>query len=119
LSRSKKPRTPLVPERRTVEEFVYADCERLYGPWDVAIAYLQELREKYPTATLEEKWTGYEDMEMRVSWSRPETDEEMAERLRVEAAMAEHERRERIRQKERLRDEKEYVRLRTKLGKRW
>ena len=61
------------------------DMDKLYGPLDGAIAYLQEMREKPPEgATLGEKWTGYEDMYHRFEWESEETPEEFEWRLRSE-----------------------------------
>ncbi len=63
---------------------VREDCDttRLYDSLDEAIKYLQEIKKQFPTATLEEHWTGYEDMSMCFSWYRDETDEEMALRIK-------------------------------------
>ncbi len=62
--------------RATVEREVDCDTNRLYGPLDGAIAYLQAVKAEHPKAQLDEHWTGYEDMYMRFAWSEPQTDEE-------------------------------------------
>ena len=62
--------------RAIVEREVDCDTNRLYGNILGAIAYLGEIKEKYPEAQLDEKWTGYETMYMRFAWSEPQTDEE-------------------------------------------
>lgn len=62
--------------RATVEREFPCDTDKLYGPLPEAIAYLQEIAAKYPKASLDEKWTGYEDMYIRFAWSEPQTDEE-------------------------------------------
>lgn len=62
--------------RGTRQEVVECDTERLYGSIPEAIKYLQEVHRQHPNATLEEHWTGYEDMEMRFLYYRPETDTE-------------------------------------------
>lgn len=74
-----------------------ADTQRLYGTLDDAISYLQEMKAKLPAdASLEEHWTGYEDMELRFVWYREETDVEYLDRMSAE----EERRREEIRKKE-------------------
>ena len=76
-------------KRKTVIERVAADVDKLYGPLDVTIAYLQQMQKSLPAgAALEEHWTGYEDMQMCISWARDETDEELKLRL----AQEEHDR---------------------------
>lgn len=80
-------------ERRTVEVAIDCDTSRLYGPLADAIAYLQEVLAAHPEAaglSLDEHWTGYEDMEMRFVYARPETDEEYERRLQLEREEAQH-----------------------------
>ena len=72
-------------KRGHILEVVTCDTDRLYGPLDLAAKYLLEVKSKHPKAELEEHWSGYETMEMRFSWYRDETDEEMQDRIEREA----------------------------------
>jgi len=71
-------------KRLTVNEEIDADTGKLYGPISEAIKYLQEVQKQHPTATLDEKWTGYEDMYMRFVWTREENDKEYEDRMKVQ-----------------------------------
>lgn len=73
-------------QKQWVTVRVDANTERLYGSLDDAILYLSEVREQYRgfAISLDEHWTGYEDMEMTLVYQREETDQEFAHRLRAE-----------------------------------
>ena len=79
-----KNKTPKEPQRKRVEVEIDCDTNRLYGDLKEAAAYLLEIAEQYPQASLDEHWTGYEDMEMRFVYHREENDEEFAARLEEE-----------------------------------
>jgi hypothetical protein len=103
-------------KRREVLETLDCDTERLYGTLDQAIAYLKEVRETHPQATLEEHWTGYQDMEMRFSWSRPETDEEMQHRVEQERAQERFKAEQRKKETAREERRKQYLKLQQEFG---
>lgn len=86
-------------ERRKVEEVVDCNHDRLYGSLDEAIKYLQEVREKYPQAQLEEYWYGYEDMCLRFTYLRDETDKEFEQRKEMQRIYEENVKREKEREK--------------------
>jgi hypothetical protein len=69
-------------QKQNVEVREDVDTERLYGNIDGAIKYLEEIRDKFKgtNITLDEHWTGYENMEMNFLWTRLETDEELTRR---------------------------------------
>ena len=76
-----------------VQDNINADTGRLYGPIDQAIAYLKELKYQYgESVELDEHWWGYEDMTMRVVWTRPLTTREKRE---LKADIGRHYQRER------------------------
>ena len=74
-------------KKKTVTQVIDCDTSRLYGSLDGAIAYLQEVKQKYPKACLTEHWTGYEDMEMVFEYQREETDKEYGRRVQKEKEM--------------------------------
>ena len=106
-------------KRGFVEERFNADVNRLYGSIDEAISYLTEIREQYrgTNISLDEHWTGYEDMEMTFVYTREETDAEMAHRIMRAEADRKRAEEERKRKAERAKDQKEYERLAQKLGR--
>ena len=69
--------------RLLTEVEVPCDVNRLYGPLDVSVTYLQEVRTEHPEAQLDENWTGYEDMEMRFVYYKPMNDEAYLTHLRL------------------------------------
>jgi len=94
--------------KKAIDREVECDTDKLYHPdLNVTIQYLSEIKAQYPTASLEEKWTGYEDMYMRFTYRDDETDEEYDRRLyfianteeRERVARDEHRRKEAIRNK--------------------
>ena len=102
--------------KHQILEAVDCDTARLYGPLDLAAKYLLEVKSKYPNATLEEHWTGYENMEMRFSWYRDETDNEMQDRLEQEAfakKLADDQRR---KDEEKATRRKQYLALKKEFG---
>ncbi len=105
-------------EKRTIDQEVDCDTGRLYGDIDGAIAYLIEMRDRHrgTDISLDEHWTGYEDMEMRFVYSRLETDEEFAQRLEDEERIRRVAEAERTREAQRKRDLDEYKRLGQRLG---
>lgn len=92
------------------------DTVKLYGPLKEAGLYLLELAEKYPDGSLDEHWTGYEDMEMTILFTSEETDDEERHRIAAEKYAKEREEREKNLKKSREKDLKEYNRLKNKLG---
>lgn len=68
-------------DRKLITEEFEANTDRLYGPIDDAIVYLQEIRAQYPTANLYEDWWGYGDMDMKFTYTRKENDDEYAARM--------------------------------------
>jgi len=78
---AKKPAAAPPPRIQNIERVIECDTKRLYGPLFMAIAYLHEIQQLEPTATLEEEWSGYEDMELRFVYHNAETDEEYQTRL--------------------------------------
>lgn len=103
-------------KRRCVIERLPADTDRLYGPLDDAIAYLQEVLANHPHAQLTEHWTGYEDMEMQFQWSREENDEEMRARLADEAAKRKREAQQAKEAAERAKRKARYEKLKREFG---
>lgn len=108
-------------ERKRVEVRVDADTDRLYGDIDKAILYLAEVRDQYQGKTLDgisldEHWTGYEDMEMTFVYYREETDEELSRRLEQEAAEKRYQEKLNRESEQRSKDVKELKRLASKLG---
>jgi len=68
-----------------IEVEIDCDTEKLYhSDLGVAIQYLVDIKAQYPKASLDEKWTGYEDMYMRFVYTRPETTDEFYRRLQCE-----------------------------------
>ncbi len=110
------PRTIFGEKRLWVEMAFDADTERLYGDLTDMLAYVTEIRSRYPNARLAEHWTGYETMEMVFVYSRQETDAEYEERMRSEEEMRESAERERAREKAHAAKVAEYQRLRRELG---
>lgn len=107
------------PQRRTITERIDTDTGRLYGPLPDAIAYLQEVQAKYPgtNISLEEHWTGYEDMDMTFSYTRPETDDEMAARLEKERRRNDEAACEAVRVADRQESRKQYEALKREFGR--
>ena len=106
-------------EKRDVTREIDVDCGRLFGvSLEQAAAYLREVQAANPgkSLCLVEKWYGYEDNGFVFSYDEIETDEEFAERLAVEQAKRERERRAAEAALERKRDEAELSRLKRKLG---
>ena len=62
--------------RARIEREIPCDTDVLYGPLDKAITYLESIKRDYPSARLDENWTGYEEMYMRFVWTSEQTDEE-------------------------------------------
>lgn len=79
-------------KRSHVERELSCDTDKLYGSLDTAIKYLQSVKKTHPQASLDEHWTGYEDMQMRFVWSEIETDDEHLSKL--ESILWERQRRE-------------------------
>lgn len=73
-----------------IEVEMRVDVDRLYGSFDTAIKYLQEMKVKYPKGNLFESWSGYEDMEMKISYLRLETDEEFQQRVDLKKMVKEN-----------------------------
>lgn len=68
-----------------IEVEIYCDTSKLYHQdLGVTIQYLVDIKTQYPNASLDEHWTGYEDMYMRFVYTRPETDDEFYHRLERE-----------------------------------
>jgi hypothetical protein len=107
-----------VAERKKVEVRIDVDRDRLYGGIDDAIKYLQEIKEQYRGTNigLDEHWTGYEDMDMTLLYSRDETDEEMAARLAEVARQEQLAKQQKKRDEQRKADLMELQRLQRKLG---
>jgi hypothetical protein len=76
-------------KKKTITELINCDTSRLYGSLDDAIAYLQEVKQKYQKAYLAEHWTGYADMKMVFEYQREETDKEYGMRVQKEKEMRE------------------------------
>lgn len=68
-------------KRGRVEREIACDTDKLYGPLSQAIDYLKTIQKTHPQASLDEHWTGYEDMYMRFAWSEEETDQEYLKNL--------------------------------------
>lgn len=64
------------------ERTLEVDEEALYGPLPAAIAYLQGVHEKHPTAQLAEHWPYETFCELRFVWQEEETDEAYEARLK-------------------------------------
>jgi hypothetical protein len=107
-----------VAERKKVDVRIDVDRDRLYGGIDDAIKYLQEIKEQYRGTNigLDEHWTGYEDMDMTLLYSRDETDEEFSRRLEMEERERQYALAQRKREDERKKDFRELERLKSKLG---
>jgi hypothetical protein len=103
-------------EKIQIEVETSCDTRRLYGSFDEAIAYLNELKQICPTGNLSEIWTGYEDMEMSYVFSREETDTEFETRLENERRLRAQRQGETARAEQRSRDIAELGRLKQKLG---
>ena len=105
-------------KKQQITERFDADCNRLYGSLDEAIRYLTEIRDKYQGTdiSLDEHWTGYEDMAMTFCFTREETDEEFAKRLEKEEIERHVRERAEAQRKARERDLAEYKRLKNRLG---
>lgn len=93
--------------RRIVEREAGCDTDRLYGPLPQAIAYLKEIHARHPEATLDEKWTGYEDMYMRFSWSELQTDAEYVVHLERTLSLQRYQRNERDKKRAKEREKLE------------
>lgn len=115
--RLKIPKEVLVLQK--VEVVVDCDMEKLYGPIQGAIEYLQEIASQYPNTdiSLEEEWNGYEDMHMQFVYHREETESEQVERI----AEWKRKRKQELDQQAKINNknqiEREIQRLRTKLTK--
>ena len=103
-------------KRGSICEYIACDTDRLYGSLPDAIRYLREIHAKHPDATLHEKWTGYEDMQMAFSWERPETDEEMSSRLKAEALHRKLEDEKRRKDAEKAARREQYLKLKREFG---
>lgn len=93
--------------------------DRFYGTLDETIAYLKEVKRMHGDKEgigIEEHWTGYEDMEMVISYWRDETDDEMSQRLSDERAQKARAKAKQKEDEQRKRDMADYERLRSKLG---
>lgn len=107
------------PQKKTISVEVNCDIGRLYGTLNEAVIYLREMMAMLPAdASLEEMWTGYEDMHMAFTYSRLETDAEYNNRLELEASREKQRLEDAAREKKRLADIAEYNRLGDKLGMR-
>lgn len=103
--------------RQTIEEKIDADTGRLYGPIDGAIQYLKDMKAKYGSGvSLDEHWSGYEDMDMVFVFTREETDAEMNRRIGIEKERERMAAEEAKRVKARKADMAELERLKRKLG---
>ena len=107
MSKNKNP-------KRQVERRISAD--RIYGSLDAAIKFLQEVKEKHPSATVSEHWTGYEDMELVVSWREEETDEEYRNRLDLEERQRRSAQKEEDQRREREKRQEKYEELKREFG---
>jgi hypothetical protein len=80
-------------DRLTIEQEINCDYAKLFNnDLNVAISYLSEMHSKYShlgTISLDECWTGYEEMHMRFVLTRLENDEEYNHRLKFEQEIAE------------------------------
>lgn len=94
------------------------DWGRIEGvPLSEAADYLRVLATGLPVdACLDEHWTGYEDMTMRVISYRDETDEEYARRLAAEAEAEKWRLEEERADRERAARREEYLRLKREFG---
>ena len=64
-----------------VERIVECDESRLLGPIDEAVSYLKEIQVAHPKAVLEKHYYTYDECELRLRWTEPETDEEYQARV--------------------------------------
>lgn len=105
-------------ERKQIIERIEVDKNRLYGSIDDAIKYLTEMRTQYlgTDIGLEEHWTGYEDMDMVLCYTRDENDLEMSSRLATEAWEKKRAKEEERMRKDREKDLADYQRLKSRLG---
>lgn len=69
-------------DRELVQRHFSLNCEKLFGPIDDAIRYLQEVRDAHPDKSLEvyEEALGYDGSEYGFTYQRPENREEFTER---------------------------------------
>lgn len=77
--------------RKMLEVELDLDTNKLYDDLPKAIAYLQQIASQHsdkPDLHIEEKWIGYEDMYLRFTYHRLETDEEYNSRMEIEEAEA-------------------------------
>ena len=79
------------PNPRLVYREFDADSDKLYGPIELAIAYLQKIATTNPGATLSERWDGYEDMHLVFKYTELETPEEVKARIDAHAQKVERE----------------------------
>jgi hypothetical protein len=103
-------------KRKKIRVLIDCDTERLYGDLKAAAAYLLEIAEEHPTATLHEEWSGYEDMGMVFQDYRDETDEELALRLKMEEERRRREDRDREVARQREQRLKQYQKLKREFG---
>ena len=106
-------------KRQIITERINCDTSRLYGDIDDAIKYLSEMRDQYQGKRafgLDEHWTGYEDMEMVLSFEREENDEEYSYRLKQEEWDRQRVAEDAKRKEQREQDLKALKRLESKLG---
>jgi phosphohistidine phosphatase SixA len=92
----------------------YIDCDtdRLYSDdLNDTIKYLKGIKEKHPTVSLYEHWTGYEDMTMTFIGSREETDEEFNSRLKQEESDRQYKAEQLKKEKEKEARRNEYLKL--------
>jgi hypothetical protein len=82
-----------------------------------AAEYLLSLaKDLPPTAVLDEHWSGYEDMEIRVMSWRDETDEEYEKRMQEELRAAEYQKKKDAEEKARKDRLEQYHRLKREFG---
>ena len=70
--------------RKIVVRELSCDTGKLYASLPEAIAYLQQIAAQHsdkPDLSLDEHWTGYEDMDMRFTYTGPESDEDYNRRI--------------------------------------
>jgi len=103
-------------DRKKVKVTVDCDTNLLYGDLKGAIAYLTEMCIKYPTATLHEEWSGYEDMSLVFEYWRDETDAEMKARHIEAERQAKRAQEQRKEEELKAKRRKEYDRLKKEFG---
>lgn len=97
------------------DEFDWQEMEGV--PLAKAAKYLTELAKKLPAdATLEEYWYGYEDMYIRVTSFRDETNEERQRREEQERWALELAKKQKEKDKKRAERLKEYHKLKKEFG---